>query len=423
MERVEQGKTKRLMIFLPPRHSKSMTISETFPSYFIGKNPTRRVILTSYGDSLARKFGRSNLTKLNQYGKTIFNIEISKKNAAANNWGIEGERGGMIATGIGGSITGEGADLLILDDLIKNRQEADSITYRNMVWDEWQNTLLTRLQPDGAVILIMTRWHEDDIAGRLLNPDYGDVEDWEIIKLPAEAEAGDILGREIGEPLWEEMGFGKEWIQQRKTAVGNRVWTSLYQQSPTAEEGNIFRSEWFNYYTTLPQIKQKYISVDAAFKDNDDSDYVVYQCWGLGKDNNHYLIDQMRGRHSFTKTVEMLDIFITVHKPNGILIEDKANGTAIINTLEKKFNGIIPINPQSSKESRARAVTPMFEAGNIYLPQRANYLGEYKRELLEFPNGQNDDQVDATSQYLNYIRDSLMSSKDEMLNLRQLLGI
>ena len=229
LENVEKGNCKRLMILLPPRHSKSMTVSETFPSYFIGRNPNRRVILVSYGDSLARKFGRVNRNKLEEYGEEIFGINLSKDNSSVTNWGIEGYRGGMISAGIGGPITGEGADLLIIDDPIKNRKEADSKTYRDMVWDEWQNTLYTRLQPDGAVIIILTRWHEDDLAGRLLNSDYGEVEDWDIIRLPAIAEENDLLGRAVGEPLWPENGFDEEWAKATKTAVGSRTWASLYQ--------------------------------------------------------------------------------------------------------------------------------------------------------------------------------------------------
>lgn len=423
LEQVEKGEIKRLMIFLPPRHSKSMTTSETFPSYYMGKNPDKSVILVSYGDKLARKFGRSNLEKLEQQGQEIFDIKISNRNASVTDWGIQNQRGRMVSAGIGGSITGEGADLLIIDDPIKNRKEADSITYRDMVWDEWQSTLYTRLQPGGAVILIMTRWHEDDLAGRLLNPDYGPVEDWDIIQLPAEAEEGDILGRKPGEALSPERGYDQQWLENTKIAVGSRVWTSLYQQKPTAEEGTIFHNKWFNYYTETPTLKGKYISVDATFKDKEESDYVVFQSWGVGNDNNHYLLDQMRGKYSFTKTVEMLDVFIMVHKPNGILIEDAANGPAIINTLENKFNGIIPITPQGSKESRARAVTPMFEAGNVFLPKHEAYLPEFKREMLEFPHGKNDDQVDAATQYLNYIRANMTTDKETLMNLRNLLGI
>lgn len=404
LEQVEEGKIKRLMIFLPPRHSKSMTVSETFPSFFIGKNLNRRVILVSYGDSLARKFGRANRNKLEEYGEDIFGINLSKDNSSVTNWGIEWHRGGMISAGIGGPITGEGADLLIIDDPIKNRKEADSKTYRDMVWDEWQNTLYTRLQPDGAVIIILTRWHEDDLVGRLLNPDYGEVEDWDIIRLPAIAEENDLLGREVGEPLWPEYGFDREWAEATKAAVGSQTWASLYQQRPAPEEGNIVNREWWRFYNKLPKDFDEVIqSWDCSFKETEDGSYVVGQVWGR-KGANKYLIDQVRARMDFTKTLRAIrNLSIKYPEARLKLIEDKANGPAIISTLRQEISGIVPVNPRGSKEARAAAISPDIEAGNVYLPSPsiAPWINDYIEEWAAFPNGENDDQVDATSQALD----------------------
>lgn len=404
LKEVEEGKIRRLMIFLPPRHSKSMTVSETFPSFYIGKNLNRRVILVSYGDSLARKFGRANRNKLEEYGEEIFGIRLSKDNSSVTNWGIEGYRGGMISAGIGGPITGEGADLLIIDDPIKNRKEANSKTYRDMVWDEWQNTLYTRLQPDGAVIIILTRWHEDDLAGRLLNPDYGEVEDWDIIRLPAIAEENDLLGREIGEPLWPEYGFDREWAETTKIAVGSQTWASLYQQRPAPAEGNIVNREWWQFYKELPNEFDEVIqSWDCSFKETEDGSYVVGQVWGR-KGANKYLIDQVRARMGFTKTLRAIKN-MTIKYPEARLklIEDKANGPAIISTLRQEISGIVPVNPRGSKEERAAAISPEIEAGNVYLPSpsKAPWINDYIEEWAAFPFGENDDQVDATTQALD----------------------
>ncbi len=404
LKEVEEGKCKRLMIFLPPRHSKSMTVSETFPSYFIGRNLNRRVILVSYGDSLARKFGRANRNKLEEYGEDIFGINLSKDNSSVTNWGIEGHRGGMISAGIGGPITGEGADLLIIDDPIKNRKEADSKTYRDMVWDEWQNTLYTRLQPDGAVIIILTRWHEDDLAGRLLNPDYGLVEDWEIIRLPAIAEENDLLGREIGEPLWPEYGFDEEWAKITKKAVGSKTWASLYQQRPAPAEGNIVNREWWQFYKELPNEFDEVIqSWDCSFKETETGSYVVGQVWGR-KGANKYLIDQVRARMDFTKTLRAIrNLSIKYPEARLKLIEDKANGPAIISTLRQEISGIVAVNPRGTKEERAAAISPEIEAGNVYLPSPsiASWVNDYIEEWASFPFGEHDDQVDATSQALD----------------------
>ena len=406
LKQLEEGKLKRLMVFLPPRHSKSMTISESFPSYFIGKDPSRRVIETSYGDSLARKFGRANRNKVFEYGKEVFGVQLSQDNSSVTNWGIEGHRGGMITAGIGGPITGEGADLLIIDDPIKNRKEADSETYRDMIWDEWQNTLLTRLQPGAAVILILTRWHEDDLAGRLLNPDYGPVDEWEVVNLPAIAEGNDIIGRKEGEALWPEYGYDEKWAMEKKQSVGSYVWASLYQQRPSPQEGSIIQRQWWKYYKDRPdmaEFDELMQSWDCAFKDLQTSSYVVGQLWGrIGPDK--YLLDQTRAKLDFTQTIRAIRT-MTAKYPEARtkLIEDKANGPAIINTIRQEIPGIIPITPQGSKESRAYAISPDIEAGNVYLPTpaMAPWVLDYIEEWASFPNGTNDDQVDATTQALS----------------------
>ena len=221
LESIMEGKTKRLMIFMPPRHGKSMTVTETFPSFYLGKNPEKRVIEISYSGDLAQQFGKRNRDKVEEFGPALFGHTISQVQATKTNWNLDNGMGGMISVGIGGSITGYGADLLIVDDPIKNRAEAESATYRDKLWDEYQSTVSTRLHAGGAVIIILTRWHEDDLAARLLNPEYGKVEDWDIISLPAVCEdpATDPLGRELGEALWPAGGYDEAWAAQQKETV------------------------------------------------------------------------------------------------------------------------------------------------------------------------------------------------------------
>lgn len=398
---MEEGKLKRLMIFLPPRHSKSMTVSETFPSYFIGKKPTRRVIEVSYGDSLAQKFGRENKRKIEENGRDLFDIEISKFNASSTNWGLKDHRGGMISAGIGGGLTGEGADLLLIDDPIKNRKEADSETYRNMLWNEWQNTLLTRLHPDAAIIIILTRWHEDDLAGRILKEE---KDKWTVINIPCEAEKDDPLGRDVGEPLWPEHGFNKTWMADTKKGVGSRAWFALYQQRPSPQEGGIFKRKWWQFYLIPPSRFDEIIqSWDCAFKDTKTSSYVVGQAWGR-KGADMYLLDQVREQMDFPTTLKAFETFSAKWKlARTKLVEDKANGTAVIAMLKKKIPGIIPVEPRGSKEARANAVSPYVEAGNVYLPDPtlAQWVHDYIEEMSAFPNGATNDQVDATSQALD----------------------
>lgn len=178
------GSIKRLMIWMPPRHGKSMEITETFPSFFLGHFPDKHVIEVSYGDELARKFGASNRAKVQEFGGWIFGIGVSQTQGAKTNWDIANHAGGMISVGVGGSMTGKGADLLIVDDPIKNRQEADSVTYRKGLISEWQSTIYTRLHVGGSVIVILTRWHESDFAASLLNPENGEPEEWDVLSLP-----------------------------------------------------------------------------------------------------------------------------------------------------------------------------------------------------------------------------------------------
>lgn len=401
LEAVERGECTRLIITIPPRHSKSMTVSETFPSWYIGKNPNRRVIEVSYGDSLARKFGRENKRKITEYGQSIFNIELSRENMGNNNFGIKNYRGGMISSGIGGSITGEGADLLIIDDPIKNRKEALSSTYKEMLWNEWQNTLLTRLHPGGSVIIILTRWSEDDLVGRLLENE-GDK--WDIISLPAEADKeDDLLNRKIGEPLWPERGFDKKWIEEKKKEVGSVTWNALYQQHPTPLEGGLVKRDWFKYYNALPNHFDEIIqSWDCTFKDANTSDYVVGQVWGrIGSDK--YLIDMVRDRMGIVGTIQAIRN-LSGKYPNSHLklIEDKANGTAVIEMLKKEITGIIAVNPEGGKMARLQAVSPQIEAGNVYIPSPTlhPWVHDFVEEVISFPNFKFDDIVDSMSQAL-----------------------
>lgn len=392
---IEAGEIDRLMIFLPPRHSKSMTVTETFPSWFIGRDKNRRVIEVSYGDDLAVQFGFANKQKVENCG-SIFGMEIADGNEAKANWGIKGARGGMISVGIGGPITGKGADLLLIDDPHKNAEEAESETQRNKIWNEYQKTLLTRLQPGGKIILIMTRWHEDDLAGRILKNEDG----WTIINLPCIAEENDLLGREIGEPLWPEFGFDNKWAEKKKRDVGSRTWNALYQQRPSSAEGDLLKRSWWKYYSALPQMVTKLISVDATFKDKETSDFVCIQVWGKAGPNM-YLIDLVNARMDFPTTLQAI-ISMKAKRPDArqILIEDKANGSAIIQVLRTKIGGIIAVEPQGGKVARVNAISPHIESGNVYLPQFAPWTHDFVEQCATFPNGKYDDMVDAMSQAL-----------------------
>lgn len=389
-----------LIISMPPQHGKSQCVTETLPSYYLGKFPTKRVIEVSYGDDLAQRFGRRNKEKIQEFGKELFNIELSKN--SDTDFEVKEHKGSMISKGIMAGLTGNPGDLIIVDDPIKNRQEAESETYRNRIWEEFLNSIYTRLSADGVIILIMTRWHEDDLAGRLLQNLPHKCKE---INIPLEAEENDILGRKPGDSLFPEIGKDNEWLKDFKrvysTNEGTRSWNALMQGKPTAAEGNMIKRKWWQYYDVTPsRFDQMLQSWDCTFKDSDGSDYVVGTVWGrVGSDK--YLLDMKRDRMDLPTTMEA--ITQTTNKwPNASLklVEDKANGSAVIQMLRHKISCIVPVEPQGGKISRVQAVLPHIEAGNVYLPRNAEWLNDFIEECNSFPNGKHDDMVDSMSQAL-----------------------
>ncbi len=394
------------MLFLPPRHSKSMTVTETFPSYFIGKLPSRRVIEVSYGDRLARKFGRANRDKIGDFGQELFNIRLSDTQYGSTDWGLLGHRGGMLSAGIGGSITGEGADLLVIDDPIKNKQEAESEAYREMLWNEWKNTLATRLQADGAVIGILTRWHEDDWAGRVLKEE---PDKWTVVSLPAIAELNDALGRLEGETLWPEGGFNAGWAKETKKTVGSKTWESLYQQKPSLVKGLLFKREWWQYFRLAPKrYYRKVQSWDTAFKKGQDNDYSVGGTW-IETNHGHFLKQVWRDKLQYPDLKRQIISLYDKEKPRPdyVLVEDKASGQSLLQELQRTTTlPLVGYMPDADKVVRANTASPMVESGNVYLMEGAEWVSDYIDEMAAFPSAAHDDQVDMTTQYLNWAADN-----------------
>jgi predicted phage terminase large subunit-like protein len=394
-----------LCISLPPQHGKSMSITETLPSWVLGKYKTWRVIEVSYNEDFARKFGRRNKEKINEFGEKLFDVRVSKVTSAQDEWELDNGIGSMLSRGEGGSITGNPGDLILIDDPVKNRQEAESEVYRERVWDEWLNSIRTRLSAKGKTIVIMTRWHEDDLVARILKNEGRRAI---YINLPCEAEENDPLNREVGEALGAVLGKDNEWLAEFKpvylTKEGSRVWQSLFQGRPTAAEGNLFKRSWFKFYNKRPEYFDEIIqSWDCAFKDSDGSDFVAGGVWGrIGAE--YYLLDRIKERLDLPATCDVI-MQMTKKWPKAMLklIEDKANGPAVVQLLRTRVPGILAVNPDGGKIARANAVSPAFESGNVYLPDAeiAPWVVEYMDELCAFPNGANDDEVDQTTQALN----------------------
>ena len=390
-----------LVLSCPPQHGKSLTVTETFPSWYVGKYPDRRCIIACYNDDFAGKFGRRNKAKIDEVGQFIFDIKLKK--SSDRDMEIADHDGGIITRGIMAGITGNAGDLIIIDDPVKNRLEADSSTYRERLWEEWENSIMTRTQAGTKIVIIQTRWHEDDLAGRVIaNENFV-----EVVNIPVEAEENDILGRDIGDALCPEIGKDNKWLQEFKQryADGKRAWNALYMGRPTSAEGNIFKREWWQYYDQLPEhIQLVGISVDATFKDSDTSDFVAIEVWGK-LNGDYYLIDLIKRRMDFPETLKAIRYMADKYpQKHSILVEDKANGSAIISMLRHEIGGIIPITPKESKIARANAITGIVESGNVYLPRYADFTGEFVEEFASFPNGVNDDLVDACTQFINYFK-------------------
>lgn len=390
---------------LVPTHN-SEAITATFPSWYLMRNPDKAVIVVSYGDSLAQRFGKKNLDKVKEFGG-IFGVKLDKNKHNAQEFRIANHKGVMISAGYGSGLTGNPADLIVIDDPVKNRVEADSEADRAKKWSDYVDSIESRISAGGKIILIMTRWHEDDLAGRLMEH-YADRTT--VINLPCEAEENDPLGREIGDALCPEIGKDNAWLADFKsshmTEEGVRSWNALYQGRPSAREGNMLKREWWQYYKhsdyedgTL-KFDTMMMSVDATFKDQSKNDYVAIQVWGK-RGNKCYLVDSVNKHLGFPETVRAIKVMTLRYPKIGAkLIEDKANGSAIIQTLRDEIPGIIPVEPRGGKEARVEAVAFSVEAGNIYLPKDKQFTWEFIDQCAAFPNGKHDDMVDAMSQCL-----------------------
>lgn len=416
-----------LLIETPPQHGKSITVTESFPSWYLGRYPRHRVIAASYSEETARRFGRKNLEKIRQFGGILFSLAAGTVSAGtefelSNGWGR------MISRGILSGITGNPANLLIIDDPVKNREEADSPVYRDKVWEEWQNTLKTRLAAGAKVIVIMTPWHEDDFAARILAHEPTAT----LLRLPVEAEQGDPLGRAEGEALAPELGKDEAWLRQVRESYlsdprtgGIRAWQALYQCAPRIEGGQMVKRSWWQRYDAAKagHFPMTVMSVDAAFKSGEQNDFVAIEVWSK-RGQDYYLRGCVNRHLDFPETLSAIRGVKQLYPElRAILIEDKANGSAIIQTLRHEFSGVIAITPKGGKAARLSAVSPAIESGHVYLPEGALWAEELIDQFAAFPAGKHDDMVDSASQALHYLLyasgESETSKPDEQAELER----
>jgi predicted phage terminase large subunit-like protein len=421
LQRIADGENDRLLVFMPPRHGKTEQVSRRFPAYFLRRHPSKWVGLASYEATLAQDFSRSSRDAFTMDGG-----ELRGDSKAVDLWQTT-QGGGMWAAGVGGPLTGKGGHCLIIDDPIKNDEEAASETIRAKHQSWYDATFSTRLEPGGAIVVVQTRWNEADLSGYILAKEALEPEGWTILNLAAIAEPETPNFPESCHvvPDWRREGqalcperYDEEALRKIKTRVGSYFWSALYQQRPTPPEGGTFKRSWFKYHCSHDLLGEGVefedavptplsfsficLSFDMSFKDEQTSDFVVGQVWGVNGPNA-YLLDQVRDRMDFPTALKAVRAMQAKWKQaNVTLVEDKANGSAIISTLKQKVAGIVAVEPLGGKVSRANAEAPLVESGNVYIPDpaMASWVGDFVEEYAAFPNGVNDDQVDAGTQAL-----------------------
>jgi len=415
----------RLIISLPPQEGKTTVCSQLGTLWALIQDPERRIGIVSYSQALAEGSGRLIRNLVTSFdgtdGSLDLGLRIARDHGAASRWQLDGHRGGVITAGVGSGLTGKPLEALVLDDPYADREQADSAYYRQRVMEWWTSVGSTRLAPGAPVCVVLTRWHHDDIAARLVAAEDGHR--WRVVNIPALADhdpakgQSDPLGREPGEWLISARGrTAAEW-EAIKVQAGSRTFTSLYQGRPSPETGDVWKRQWWRrYYEPLwsqhPDIPGAYrvaecdemvMSWDMSFTDSVSSDFVVGQVW-CRRGADVYLLDQVHKRLSFTDTVVAFRA-LAERWPQATkrLIEQAANGAAVLDLLRSKIGGLVPVKPHESKYARASAVSPFIEAGNVFLPDRAIGLFDPEglvNEASAFPAGAHDDLVDASSQAL-----------------------
>lgn len=417
-----RGGCPNVMLFLPPGSAKS-TYSNAFIAWFLAARPGSAAIHVTYATPLAEKMARRirAVCASPEYA-ALTTTGLTEGHAAVLDWGLRNGSTYM-GGGVMSGVTGNRADLLVIDDPFKGREEADSPTIRAKVWAEYNDSLLTRKKPGAVEVVIMTRWHPDDLAGRILGESWNgesgivrgaDGTPWNVICIPAEADRDDDpLGRERGEWLWTEWFGGTYWedIKRRQPA---RTWCSLYQQRPTIDGGNLLRKEWIKYYDHMPPYNYCVWSWDTAGSDKDHADYSVGTLWGI-RPEGYYLLYVHREKMLYPELEDKVYKLATETRADKILIEDKGTGSTLLQRLSATRRApLVAIKPRNISGRKVidwMAATEQFESGNVFLPRHASFLSAYEGELLNFPAATNDDQVDSTSQFLNWAKDNL---KDEI---------
>jgi predicted phage terminase large subunit-like protein len=402
LEALERREINRLIVAMPPRHGKSLHVSQVFPSWWLGRRPRESAILASYASELAEQNSRRARACAQDASYPFPDVRVSDESSAVGRWHTT-QGGGVLAAGVGAGITGWGADLLVVDDPVKDAEEASSEAMLERIWQWWTQVALTRLMPNAAVLLTMTRWSEGDLVGRVLESE--NAGEWAVLALPALAEEDDALGRAEGEALWAAR-YDRAALDHRRVDLGARAFNALYQQRPSSATGGTFQRTWLTgRYSSLPEGCHVVQAIDSAFKTGTANDWSVIATWATDK-RFYYLLDVERGKWTYPELVKGIKREAEEWSPRAIVIEDAASGQSAIQTLADETRlPVVGVTPKGSKVSRAEAVSPLFEAGRVLLPEQSPpWLEPWVEQHVGFPGARHDDMVDTTSIALERLR-------------------
>lgn len=399
LEKVERGETKKLMIFFAPRHGKSQMVSCNFPAWYLGRNPDKRIIHASYADALSNEWSRRTRDIVeDEIYRAIFGISTEKDVRSVDNWRMAKHRGGMLSMGVGGSATGHGADLFIIDDPIKNAQEAESEVYRNRIYDWYKSVARTRLEPNAAIIVMMARWHQKDLAGSILADDPG----WTVINIKAIAGEEDPLGRHKGEALWPKR-FDIDALEQIKKDIGSRFWTALYEGDPVDPEGAIIKRQWIQFYEALPPKTRRAGGVDTATSKKTSADNMALVEVCKDHDGFLYIDDAFLDKLSVTDFARFVSRTHKERKFVRINIESNNAGEAVkqriveVGQEEKTHPPVHAVTTDTDKVVRVIEFQHLIENGTVKFKSGNARVARLIDHLCAFDgrDGADDDDVDA----------------------------